>query len=493
MTHNSGEGQIIDSLQVLVIAERVVADRIHLRFGGKGMDIKVQSPPMEGRDLVWLIQLLFPDTQIDDPKGLGEECSLFAWSRFDVVILSDIWWADTGESRVRCAAGRVFALWDNNRGNFATRKIVLVTDADDFESMAQNALNESGGTLKDSDDSAATLPGDVERMLDPKRSISFVDAGRDDFLKQLEASIYSTTKLSSTTAVEDARRPDGARLAAAAEILTRQVIRRASIALRSSIQSTQILVIDDEQSALEAIYNTLTDKFLPAIEKRSSELTVKLLDVKTAQTVFVRSFDELDSVSKRETKSAIERLSPKREKKNDLRDVVVVTDILFEIGDSTRTGIDIIRSLRKTLKNRIGIIAFTSFTTPFIAMAAYRQGADYVIQKDGLGGRHESLRLNGFDRLVEALAILSFQRSYLRRVRKYCVDLVENLADNDELPQEMLRLIRLFERTVPQQTVSLHMQQEWEDTYWLLKTVQTGNIAKPEQVKIMLSEFGKRY
>ena len=57
----------------------------------------------------------------------------------------------------------------------------------------------------------------------------------------------------------------------------------------------------------------------------------------------------------------------------------------------------------------------------------------------------------------------------------------------------MLLLIRLFERTVPQQTVSLHMQQEWEDTYWLLKMVQTGNDVKTERVKAMLNEFRKKY
>jgi hypothetical protein len=41
--------------------------------------------------------------------------------------------------------------------------------------------------------------------------------------------------------------------------------------------------------------------------------------------------------------------------------------------------------------------------------------------------------------------------------------------------------------------VSLHMQQEWEDTYWLLKMVQTGNDVKTERVKAMLNEFRKKY
>ena len=492
MTYRSSEGQIIDSLQVLIIAEEVVADRIRLRFDDKGINIKIQSPPQEEKDLGWLIQLLFPDRRNDDSTSLGEECSLFAWNRYDVVILSDIWWAEIGESRSRYAAGRVFALWDNNRGNFATRKVVLVTDADDFDGLVRNALIESGGVLADSDYDWANLPSDFERVLDPKRSISLVDAGGDKFLTELEACIYGAAKPPISVPIkEDDSRTIDLRMSAAAENLTRQVIRQAGVALRASIQSTQILVIDDEESVLKAIYNALTDKDLPTRKKLSSDLTVMLLDVAHARTRFVRSFDELEKVSKEETKLAVERLE--LGEKKVLRDVVIVTDILFEIGDSTRTGIDIIRSLRNMLKNRIGIIAFTGFTTPFIAMAAYRQGADYVIQKGGSVGRHASLRQTGLDRLVEALAILSFQRSFLRRVRQHCKHRVESLAGEDELSQEMLRLIRLFERTVPQQTVSLHMQQEWEDTYWLLKTVQTGNGANMERVKSILNELKKRY
>jgi CheY-like chemotaxis protein len=492
MTHGSSEGRIIDSLQVLVIAEEVIANRIRLRFDGKGMDIKAQSPPTEDKDLSWLIRLLFPDVPGEDSQRLGEECSLFGWNRFDVVILTDIWWADTGESRARYAAGRVFALWDNNRGNFATRKIVLVSDADDFESMVRTALNEPPGASKDSQGSTTILPEDVDRTLDPKRSITLVNAGHDNFLTHLEACIYSATRIAPAPSTRESMRASRSRLAAVADSLTRPVIRKASVALQRSIRHTHILVIDDEQSALETIYNAVTGGELNVTKQMSSELTVKLLNVKTKGTTCVGSFDDLDKLSTRETKSALEKLAHKDDRK-DMRDVVVVTDILFEIGDSTRTGIDIIRSLRKALRNRIGIIVFTNFTTPFVAMAAYRQGADYVIQKDGSGGRHESLRLNGFDRLVEALAILSFQRSYLRRVRRRCLDCVENVANNDELAHEMLLLIRLFERTVPQQTVSLHMQQEWEDTYWLLKMVQTGNDVKTERVKAMLNEFRKKY
>jgi hypothetical protein len=37
------------------------------------------------------------------------------------------------------------------------------------------------------------------------------------------------------------------------------------------------------------------------------------------------------------------------------------------------------------------------------------------------------------------------------------------------------------------------MQQEWEDTYWLLKTVQTGNAANMQQMTSILNEFRKRY
>ena len=143
-----------------------------------------------------------------------------------------------------------------------------------------------------------------------------------------------------------------------------------------------------------------------------------------------------------------------------------MTDVLFEISDPTKTGIDLTAGLREAFHQDIGIIVYTAFTTPFIAMSAYSRGA---------------------------LAVLVFQKEYFRRVREQCSALANSEKTEEFLADKTGVLISIFERTLPKHTVSPHMAQEWEDTYFLLKMMQTSSGTRNKDAKKALKEFEARY
>src|SRR5271165_3267165 len=124
--------EVIDRLQVLVLASPEIAgpicDALESLPSVDCLTARDAAGPEEDQ-LGLLCSVLFPDLQREESKQSHWELSLFAWSRFDVVVLQDLWRTrvQSGGEKLQFA-GRVFASWDNDRGNFSTRKIVLVTD-----------------------------------------------------------------------------------------------------------------------------------------------------------------------------------------------------------------------------------------------------------------------------------------------------------------------------------------------------------------------------
>jgi hypothetical protein len=456
------------------------------------MTVTALFPPEgESDSMAWLVRQLFADQAKIETESLeeflsatGGGCNMFAWNRFDAVILQDTWSSGTGKGKKMQFAGRIFASWDNSRGNFKTRKIVLVTAAQAF---INRVVHSSGGT-----DPAVVEA--VERMMDRKRTVAMIDCFRPDAAEAIRAAAgglafrpampaipVKETSLDVGMAPAAAETvPDFARIV---EELTREVVRPATEVIRQAIADrTEVFLVDDEEIPIREAYTALSGKKLQA--EADDAQSMKVVNVSHGTLQRPVDYEDLVTLCTQQVNAALS--SGKNEK-----DVVVVTDILFELDNFHGSGISLIRDLRGCSRNRIGIVAFTGFMTPFVAMSAYLHGADYVVQKGASVGRHENLSLHGTDRLVEALAILSFQRMYLRRVRKHCVALAGRQEEVGVLAEHARKLVRLFELTMPKETVSLHLQQEWEDTHYMLKVLQSVTRTTLAEIRKLLKEFAR--
>src|SRR5215472_10584676 len=154
----------IDRLRALVLASPQISESICAVLEMYDIECVSPRPSSPPCDFEWLCSVLFTPS---NAHGDGsEDCRLFAWSRFDVVILQDLWIKRDAESSARLEfAGRVFASWDNDRGNFGTKKIVLVTDPKLFERRVRQPRNPLV-------DQAASQ--EIQRLFDPKGSLEFV-------------------------------------------------------------------------------------------------------------------------------------------------------------------------------------------------------------------------------------------------------------------------------------------------------------------------------
>jgi CheY-like chemotaxis protein len=266
------------------------------------------------------------------------------------------------------------------------------------------------------------------------------------------------------------------------------VIEAAAPAIQKTIpRSTSLLLVDDEKNALENAHKALTGSALPHANHGDSPLTVSLVTWPRGKREVATNFKDLVN---RCTSLIKAELKPP----NQAQDVVVITDVLFELANSTQTGIDLIKELRDAFENQLGIVVFTGFKTPFVAMSAYLNGADYVVEKGGYGGSHETLQMSGNDRLLEALSFLCFQRAYLRNMRSSCESLItgnanEKMPDNNAIGQR----IRQFVRTMPQGTVSLHLQKEWADTFYLLKRIQIQSAPSDSELRAIFKDMQEKY
>jgi hypothetical protein len=494
---------LIDRLQVLVLASPEIAEPICIALEDLAQVECTRpstKPGAHGYNLKWLSSVLFSETVASEDD---DDVSLFAWSRFDVVILQDLWLAEYEEGHTRLEfAGRVFASWDDSRGNFSTKKIVLVTDPELFQRRS----------IAWTKDWAVPVPQEeAQRVFDPKNSIEFIPLsnGGENSVARVVRTVTGRGRTETGTEPQRTERsPRKTPSVVVKEIqsiirrdITSPVIKAAAPVIRKTVaKSSEIFLIEDEEEALRFAYQGLTGEVIPGSTSPVERSSINILTVSTGDRQPVVTHREL-------VKACKELIQPLLRKgggaagrrvhagnKEERQDVVVVTDILFDLSNSTNTGIDLIRELRKSYPNQVGIVAFTGFKTPFVAMSAYLQGADYVVDKGEFGGSHDTLQLSGADRLLEALAFLCFQRALLRRMRKSCESLcAANGKPESKRIEDSQPLIWQFEKMMPCHTVSLHLQQEWRDTLYLFKLAQLQTDEDEDDFREEVRQFTAKY
>jgi hypothetical protein len=478
---------IIDRPRVLVLAYPDIASSVSAGLRELAdAHCEIFHPPSEQPTLGALCAALFPERKDDDNLLLAGTLSFFAWSQFDVVILQDLWLSDHPSQMSRLEfAGRVLASLDNDRGNFATQKIVLVTDPAFFE---QRVLNYMGRSVE------RRSPEEIQRSFDPKNAIDFIPvcSGNDNALLTLVDIVSRRSAPADVNHSHDSQSTPAKRLKSDPKIraaiglgVNTPVIEVAAPAIRSMIrQHGEIYVIEDEPNALLSAYRALTgDRFSDAarLEREPGVNIVKIGDTSLTPSA---TFEDLVKSCKKYIDKDLKRH----------KNVVIVTDILFEPWSSAKTGVDLIRLLRDCYPNQIGIVAFTNFRTPFVVMSAYHLGADYVVEKGSPVSAHESLELSGADRLLEALAFLCFQRSMLRHMRNLCEQHVCESEGGTPRADTHAELQRgRFEHIMPRHTVSLHLQQEWEDTLYLCRLIQIYSPSRKAELRKILREIKAKY
>jgi CheY-like chemotaxis protein len=493
MVSSEDTNVVIDRLQALVLASPEIAGPVTEALRElAAVNCTVPAAPLEdGSKLSWLCSVLFHGQTTEPDLPPDRDVSLFAWNRFDVVIIQDLWLAERARAASRLEfAGRVFAAWDNDRGNFSTKKIVLVTDPSLFRGRVAESDPQISGQMSLSD---------VQQVFDPKNAVGFVSlcgssASAIACLLRMVSGRGSSRKSDAGTCKTTGEHPlaNPSALVRVRSAIRRSVsspvIEQAAPEFRRTIHPhTKIYLIEDEMVALGAAYHALTGKTLTLKSSGDEHGPINVLSLADGVSESAHTFEELLNLCKK----TIQPILRSQEKH---RDVLVVTDILLDIPNSTHTGIDLIKELRNSYLNQIGIVAFTGFVSPFVAMSAYLHGADYVVEKGEITGAHDTLQLSGTDRLLEALSFLCFQRRLLRQMRERCKSLIEyplvayQFADRTAGDQA-----RRLERVMPRHTVSLHLQQEWQDTLYLLKRIQIESGGDGKELCEVLNEFRRKY
>ncbi len=448
-----------------------------------------RAAPTTETSLRWLCERVFSTTDLTQPSRQPvssgthrhgprrswssdstpfQPTGLFEWGWYDFVIIQDLWLKeqradDSGESLE--AGGQILASLDYyTRGNFITRKVVLLTDPL-FACWKGTGPKET----RPSDSCQA-----LKKTFDEKNVLEFVhiSGGDDDPVRRLCDLLRSHQPRQNHA-------PAGQRLTNVAE-LQNPVLKTAVAALQEYITAhAQVVMIDDETADLQAIYKAITGVDLSTGQATpvSTAPSVKMVSSmdqpgRTPQAWF--DFDKIVAACKSKLREASNSRS---------RHVIFITDILFNLPNWNKTGIDLIEALRKDrelasgkLTNRMSIVACTSFTTPLIIMSAYQRGADFVVQKvdstqlTGHGGVAEKEPYHF--RLLLTLAFLCFQKQLLAQSREEC----EAVSARNAL--------RRLRTSLPPHYVSLHRQEEWHDANYYLEALSLYESGSPELAQI---------
>jgi hypothetical protein len=473
----------VERTRVLILAGPEVAHSIQSRLSGlTHLDLVVPRPgPGEEGQLSWLCRQLFSiDAACAADQGAA---NFFLWAGFDFVILQDEWLPDSHGAPTRMElAGRTLAGWDNSRGNFSTRKIVLVTDKSLFAMRVAEGLDEPVDGLTDER---------LQQLSDPKRSVEYIDlngpleTGFGRVRELLSARQALPRAAESGPGSEDQARV-GQIQEAIAQTVNQPVLAAAAAEMRHMVAGTaNVVLIEDETQALRDTFGALTFRQIDIPPELGPGIRVTALrggSVKVAS-----GFGELLTLSCDKT------IDPLQNSENDRDYVLVVTDILFELANPNDNGIELIKVLRGRYRDKIGIVAYTGFDTPFVAMSAYLNGADYVVLKRPGRGSHDWVRFSGGERLLEALAFLCLQRIFMCAIRNRCSALLEKPASDVGVDQQSRALQQYFERCLPKHTISLHLQHEWEDTHYVLKLMQIVPDRSSLELLTALAELRQRY
>jgi len=403
--------------------------------------------------------------------------SLFNWGEYDFVIIQDLWMLHSSAGRTLECAGYVLAnldyyLW----GNFATKKIILITDYN-YPTLKARWINLSQNLnippehfvniLSELDKKQAFETIDLNGAPEPGQRLLQLIKGNDPPAQSVgrEAELISHI----------------------VERLVDPVMSEAAKALQAYVaQQADVLVVDDEFTELDMTYEQLTGKRLDPQQQSLEAHCVYLASASNGAIEEAKSFDELVSLCKKEFQ---------RVPSGGKRYRLLVTDILFKGPSWNQTGLDLVETLRMKSQDsnrRTGIVAYTAFTTPFIAMSSYQRGADFVVAKIDRG-RHD-LRTKSTQRLLMTLAFLCFQKSFLADKRKDAEELINRTKSRKTVAEseQILGSLRQLQAVLPKYTVSLHLQQEWLDTCYLYQAI---NIYGPgsQQLQQVQKDIREKY
>lgn len=461
-------------VRVLVLASRELAVKIKDALALPGVECCTAGSEDAGpRSLAELTSAIFPL----EHRVPFQYVSFFEWGYYDYVILQDLWLDDDASPDALEAAGYVLAALDFMRGNFDTKKIVVLTDA----SYAWwRAVRQADGKPTDHLDERGAQERLVERF-DRKGAWAFMHLTEDEnFLCSLRALVHG----------DDAPR-NGANGAAGISRdgmsrLYAPVMDSVDRALRAYIQKrAEVIIVDDDPddlgNSLAALNPGHPQRDLKADGQKPGEVTVA--SVKRGILARRDSFEGVRDDCVRVIDEALRRPG---------LDTILVVDVLLNVtGRWRRTGLDLLGFLRKHYaeQHRLRMVVFTGFSTPSITMSAYQRGADFVVHKSGSAGEsdggygsHDPIVTEDRSRLVMTLALMCFQKEFLRGLRR-------GLANGGITPGEAVRILASM---APKHTLSLHMQPEWEDTRYLVGSAQVYGPAS-DRFKLAYTEIVGRY
>jgi CheY-like chemotaxis protein len=404
-----------------------------------------------------------------DVASADSTMSLFQWGAYDYVIIQDVWRSDVGPDETLEAAGFVLAnldyyLW----GNFSTKKIILVTTEKNF--LRQKIERGSWRTQLSLPSDA---PADLSSVFDVKQAFELVEVNEPgaDPIKQIRdllmADARGVDSMAKVSANENQvhQQLKQEQTAAISGVLTYPVMQQALKVLRTYIlHHAEVIVVDDELRELDETVSQLTGKRLRAIGQQDPG-RVAVATASSESVEQANDFEQLIRICAKQFDTAA---------RTGKQYMLLVTDILFRGPAWHQTGLDLIERLRDELQvqsmRRVGIVAYTAFTTPFIATSSYQRGADFVVSKTGLGGH--DLNVSGKDRLMMTLAFLCFQKSFLSEQRSRAGELIMSTrARTSEIKEESFERLRQLQRILPKHAVSMHLHQEWLDTCYLLEAI----------------------
>jgi len=422
--------------------------------------------------------------------------SLFNWGAYDFVIIQDVWQSGNGDAATMEGAGYVLAnldyyLW----GNFKTKKIILVTDPGFLRRKAEWISRRR----------QLLLPPEVEKDLlaafDSKQAFERIDltaAGTSPIQRIKELVLTDGDQTHTETESDTNQRrllqsSESHNISKIADAFMHPVMEEALIALRSYVRHhAEVIVVDDELAELNGTFAQLTGERLKlppkmglgsvAVASASRLASVSRPTVNQANT-----FGDLVKICAQEFNDAAE---------GGKRYALLVTDILFRGPNWHQTGLDLIETVRDELRaapnaRRVGIVAFTAFTTPFIGMSSYQRGADFVVSKTELGGH--DLKMRGTDRLMMTLAFLCFQKSFLSEQRSKAGGLIMSTnSQRSKAKEKSFELLRQLRRILPKHAVSMHLHQEWLDTCYLLEAINVYGCDR-DQLSGIYNEINGKY
>lgn len=381
-------------------------------------------------------------------RRVSDEVSIFQLREYDFVIFQDVF--PSADRLV--GAGYVWPALDYYElGNFETKKLCLVTDP------ISVWLDCSGDRVADREEAFARLAATV----DEKNGFSFLDLvhgdGADSASELLE-SFLGGGLLAPPAAV------DGAGDQETLVRISSSVTDPASAAVRRSIlRRSRVLVVDDDWDSFQLVYQGFAGRPpahpTGASGVRSLHLGVLCDSDGEREPERVDGFHELERRCHQEAQSAIvTQRSP--------LPCILVTDILFK--GHRESGMELIEGLRneRSFGDRLGLVAFSGFSTHFVVNSAYQLGADYVVSKGQQSGgslSHGGIARSGMDRLMLTVAWLLFLRTRLHDLRNIVTPGGRREAE------EVARELALAERAIPLHAVPQHVRREWLATLDLLR------------------------